>query len=34
MGRELIGKKKNDIVTVETVDGEIKYKVISIHRIN
>lgn len=34
MGRELIGKKKNDIVTVETVDGEIKYKVISIHRVN
>lgn len=34
MGRELIGKKKNDVVTVETVDGEIKYKVISIHRIN
>lgn len=34
MGRELIGKKKNDIVTVETVDGEIKYKVLSIHRVN
>lgn len=34
MGRELIGKKKNDVVTVETVDGEIKYKVISIHRIS
>ncbi len=34
MGRELIGKKKNDVVTVETVDGEIKYKVLSIHRIS
>ncbi len=34
MGRELIGKKKNDIITVETVDGEIKYKVLSIHRVN
>lgn len=34
MGRELIGKKKNDIVTVETVDGEIKYKILSIHRVS
>ena len=34
MGRELIGKRKNDIITVETVDGEIKYKVLSIHRVN
>ena len=34
MGRELIGKKKNDVVTVETVDGEIKYKVLSIQRIS
>ena len=34
MGRELIGKKKNDVVTVETADGEIQYKVISIHRIS
>ncbi len=34
LGRELIGKKKNDIITVEAVDGEIKYKVISIHRIS
>lgn len=33
MGRELIGKKKNDIITVETADGEIKFKVLSIHRI-
>lgn len=34
MGRELMGKKKNDIVTVETVDGEIKYKVLKIQRLN
>ena len=33
MGKELIGKKKNDIITVETADGEIKFKVLSIHRI-
>lgn len=34
VGRELIGKKKNDIVTVETVDGDIKYKILEIQRLN
>jgi transcription elongation factor GreA len=34
IGRELMGKKKNSIVTVETVDGAIKYKVLSIDRLN
>ncbi|MFQ9893340.1 MAG: transcription elongation factor GreA [Emergencia sp.] len=34
VGRELIGKKTGDIVTVETVDGDIKYKVLDIQRVN
>lgn len=34
VGRELIGKKPGDIVTVETVDGDIKYKVLDIQRVN
>lgn len=34
IGRELIGKKINEVVTVETVDGVIKYKVLEIQRVN
>ncbi len=34
VGRELIGKKAGDVVTVETVDGDIKYKVLDIQRVN
>ncbi len=34
VGRELLGKKPGDEVTVETVDGNIKYKVLEIQRVN
>lgn len=32
VGKALIGAKVDDVVTVETMDGEMKYKVLSIER--
>ena len=34
VGRELIGKKKNDIINVETPNGVASYKVLDIKRGN
>lgn len=34
LGKELIGKKVGNVVSVETQDGVIKYKVLSIERVN
>lgn len=34
VGRELMGKKVKDTVVVETEDGDIKYKVLDIQRVN
>ncbi len=34
VGRELIGKKVEEVVVVETNDGQIKYKVLEIKRVN
>ena len=34
LGSALIGKKVGNVVTVESQDGTMKYKVLSIERVN